>query len=74
MNMENYIAKPDKTLLEHTKDVKEQLEVMRRIGYIPNQKIFCLLTILVNIMIKERQIESSKKESCAVTNLMLIGR
>jgi CRISPR-associated endonuclease/helicase Cas3 len=40
--MENYIAKPDKTLLEHTKDVKEQLEVMRRIGYIPNQKIFCL--------------------------------
>ena len=42
MKMENYIAKPDKTLLEHTKDVKEQLEVMRRIGYIPNQKIFCL--------------------------------
>lgn len=40
--MDKYLAKPDKTLLEHTNDVKEQLEVIQRIGYIPNDKIFWL--------------------------------
>ena len=46
MKMENYIAKPDKTLLEHTKDVKEQLEVMKNRIYTKPKDILSYLPFL----------------------------
>lgn len=42
MNLENYLAKPDKTLLEHTEDVRKQLEIINNLGYIKSERIYKL--------------------------------
>ena len=42
MKLENYLAKsnPDKTLLEHTEDVLEELEILKELNYINNGRIY----------------------------------
>ncbi len=42
MDLEKYYAKPGKTLLEHTQDVKEQLKLMKEFGLIKSDRIFYL--------------------------------
>lgn len=44
MNLENYLAKtnPDKSLFKHTKEVLEELEVLRKFGYINNERLYAL--------------------------------
>jgi CRISPR-associated endonuclease/helicase Cas3 len=42
MDLGKYLAKPDKSLLEHTQDVRKQLELMNKLGYIENERIYCL--------------------------------
>jgi CRISPR-associated endonuclease/helicase Cas3 len=44
MNLNNYLAKtnPDKTLLEHTEEVLGELEVLRGLGYISNERLYVL--------------------------------
>lgn len=42
MDLNKYWAKPNKTLLEHTKEVREQLNIINDLGYIPSEKIYFL--------------------------------
>ncbi|WP_310604844.1 CRISPR-associated helicase Cas3' [Anaerosporobacter sp.] len=42
MKLENYLAKsnPDKSLLEHTQDVLNELEVLKKLGYISDERLY----------------------------------
>lgn len=42
MDLGEYWAKPNKTLLEHTEEVREQLKIINDFGYIPSEKIYLL--------------------------------
>lgn len=42
MKLENYLAKsnPDKSLLEHTEEVLNELEILKRLNYIKNERVY----------------------------------
>lgn len=37
-----YLAKPDKTIAEHTQDLLENLRILEQLGYISDQRVYRL--------------------------------
>lgn len=42
MELNNYLAKPNKTIRQHTDEVLEALDILYRLGYIKNEKLYNL--------------------------------
>jgi CRISPR-associated endonuclease/helicase Cas3 len=42
LNLNNYLAKPDKTIEEHIADLLNALEILKNIGYIKKERIYKL--------------------------------
>ena len=42
VNLNEYLAKPNKTIQEHTEDLLKKLEILKNIGYIKNERIYKL--------------------------------
>lgn len=42
MNLEHYLAKPNKTLKEHTQDLRDELLILNELGYVKSERILSL--------------------------------
>jgi CRISPR-associated endonuclease/helicase Cas3 len=74
MNLSKYMAKPDKTLREHTNELLVQLEILKGLGYIKDDKIYELSRVAceyhdygkVNRYFQERVTGKRKKFSADI--------
>ena len=45
MNTSEYLAKPDKTIKEHTQELIDSLEIIKELGYIRNEETYKLVKL-----------------------------
>lgn len=62
MNIEDKLAKPDKTIGQHSNELIEQAKLLYKLGYIKSKELYSDLLVACKNTITERQTLNFKSE------------